>query len=192
MTLRIFVSVIFLFLLSSKQNVLAQKAGVYLTANDFETRNISFRNNKKLSYKLKINDNSNTNTIKIIAGDSTITLNKDSIFGFIDDEEISYRFYQNKAYQIINPTEKILLYAYTTSIIGKEKKTFTDYFFSMNHHSAIYPLTKFNIKSAFPNDASFHELIDMYFNKDKDLLAYDTFYHVYKISRIYELQQLKK
>ncbi len=181
-----------ILLLAIKNSTRAQTTGLYLTHTDFESVRIAFVKKENLKYKFRTNILFNKSCVKVIIGDSTFTFHKDSIFGYRDDDNVSYRFYNKKTYQIINPKEGILLYSITSIVNPKGNQTAINYFFSFNTSSAIYPLTKLNLKRAFSNDSNFHELIDMYFNTDADLLAYDSFYNQYKINRIYQIKQSQK
>ena len=144
-----------------------------------------------MKYKLRVDNLFNESIVKVFIGDSTFKFLKDSIFGYRDDN-VNYRFYNKKNYRILNPKEGILLYSITTIVNPKGNQTAINYYFSVAASSAIYPLTKLNLKRAFSNDSDFHELIDMYFNTDSDLLAYDSFYNQYKINRIYQIKQSRK
>ncbi len=166
----------------------AQKTGLYLTHSDFERARIAFVKKENLKYKFRVDNLFNQSSVKVVVGDSTFKFHKDSIFGYRDNN-INYRFYNKKTYRIINPRERILLYSITTLVNPKGNQTTISYFFSVTSSSTIYPLTKLNLKKAFSNDSDFHELIDMYFNNDIDLLTYDSFYNQYKINRIYQIKQ---
>jgi len=177
-----------LLLLSLNKHAFAQKEGIYFTSTDFDTCNLSFTKKDNLRYKFRLNELFHSKYIKIIIGDSTFNLCKDSIFGYRDNEGVSHRIYDKIMYRIINPNESILLYSTTTTVNSKGNQTITNYFFSTNSGSPIYPLTKLNLKKAFPANSNFHELIDIYFKSDKDLVTYDNFYSIYKINRIYNLK----
>lgn len=181
-----------ILLLSLRNSTLAQKTGIYLTYSDFDSARIAFVKKGNLKYKLRVDNLFNESIVKVVIGDSTFKFLKDSIFGYRDDGNVNYRFYNKKTYRIINPKEGILLYSITTIVNPKGNQTATNYYFSVTASSAIYPFTKLNLKRAFPNDSNFHELIDMYFNTDSDLLAYDSFYNQYKINRIYQIKQSRK
>lgn len=192
MKARSFILLGVILLLSLRNDALAQKTGIYLTHSDFDSARISIVKKENLKYKLSVDNLFNESIVKVVIGDSTFIFDKDSIFGYLDDENINYRFYNKKTYRIINPREGILLYSITTMINPKGNQTSINYYFSVTASSAIYPLTKLNLKRAFPNDSNFHELMDMYFNSDADLLAYDSFYNQYKINRIYQFKQSLK
>ncbi|MCF8428420.1 MAG: hypothetical protein K9I36_16925 [Bacteroidia bacterium] len=187
MNIRKYVSIIILPLITYPFSILAQNAGIYLTHNQFDNAIISYGEIKNLKYRFNADRILNQSSIKIVIGDSIYYFNKDSIFGFRDNKSISYRFYGGEEYQIMNPTETILLYKLTNTINGKGFQTVEHYFFSCNSNTTILPLTKLNLKIAFPNRSNFHELIDMYFDSDRELLSYDSFYHIYKINRVYQL-----
>jgi hypothetical protein len=167
------------------------KEGVYLSSEDFVNGKISFsRNTTDNSYKFHLNDVSFRSPIKIVTANKVIKLNKDSIFGFRDQKNIFYRFYNKGTYKILNPTEKILLYS-NTSIIGEPKNIHrvTNYFFSENANSPLYPLSKWNLKKVLSKDISFQILLDVYFPGDTDLTAYDRLNKRYLLDRVYELSK---
>jgi hypothetical protein len=189
---RSFILLGIILFLSLRNSTLAQKTGIYLTYSDFDSARIAFVKKGNLKYKLRVDNLFNESIVKVVIGDSTFKFLKDSIFGYRDDDNVNYRFYNKKTYRILNSHEGILLYSITTIVNPKGNQTATNYYFSVTASSAIYPLTKLNLKRAFPNDANFHELIDMYFNTDSDLLAYDSFYNQHKINRIYQIKQSRK
>lgn len=178
--------------LSLRNFTLAQKTGIYLTHSNFDSARIAYVKKGNLKYKLRVDNLFNESIVKVVIGDSTFKFLKDSIFGYRDDNNVNYRFFNKKTYKILNPKEGIVLYSITTIVNPKGNQTATNYYFSVTVSSAIYPLTKLNLKRAFPNDSNFHELIDMYFNNDSDLLDYDSFYNQYKINRIYQIKQSRE
>jgi hypothetical protein len=192
MKTRSFILLGIILLLSIRNFTLAQKTGIYLTHSDFDSAKIAFVKKENLKYKLRVDNLFNESSVKVVIGDSTYKFLKDSIFGYRDDDNVNHRFYNRKTYRILNPKECILLYSITTIVNPKGNQTAINYYFSVTASSAIYPLTKLNLKREFPDDSNFHELIDMYFNTDLDLLAFDSFYNLYKINRIYQIKQSHK
>jgi hypothetical protein len=67
---------------------------------------------------------------------------------------------------------------------GKEKRRETRYYFSKNAESRILPLTIRNLKFAYPN-RDFHDLLDVHFRSNKELMRYDAFNNEYKLKRIF-------
>lgn len=184
-----------LILLSLQPEIHAQSIteGVYLSADDFKNLKISFANNRPgKKYQLHLNEFFNTSSIKVIIGDSVITLSKDSIYGYCNKNGITFRFYKKTAFEILNPSERILLYSYTSGVgPPRNRKLVTNYYFSETAVSPIYPLTKWNLKAVNGKDAPFDELLDLYFHFDEELTAYDSINKIYFLNRVYEESKLE-
>lgn len=184
---------LFLFILSTtfNSNLTAQKSpeGIYLSADDFRKGLISFSSISNKKYRLDLNVTVYKPTIRIIIGDSTYRFYKDSIFGYRDKNNMIHRFYSGNIYDVLNPEEPILIYV--RGLLGgyKNTQTINSYSFSTAANATIQPLTKWNLKNAFPNDPVFHELLDMYFNSDHELIAYDNFYKTYKLNRVFQFSR---
>lgn len=168
----------------------AQKSneGVYLSANDFTIGKISYGPaGTGGKYALHVNEFSFRAPVKIITGNQVIRLDKDSVYGFRDRKNVCYRFYKNGVLQILNPTEKILIYT-TTALEGspRDYHRTTKYWFSENPGSQVYPLTKWNLKMVLNKDILFHQLLDVYFQDDDELTAYDRSDKIYLLNRVYE------
>lgn len=170
----------------------AQSPGIYNTSADFDNGNISFTRRERARYKFRPYSLFNNKYIKIIIGDSVFKLCKDSVFAYRNNDHVTYRLFKGKEYRIINPNESIKLYSSLKLISSKGNQTSTEYFFSAGTGSAILPLTKINLKRAFPDQSGFHELIDIYFDNDAELIEYDSFYKIYKINRIFQLNSKEK
>jgi len=183
------------FLFSFTTGLIAQKEseGVYLSADNFRNGKISFANERPdKKYQLRLNDFFNASSIKIITGVSVITLAKDSIFGFRDKNGKSYRFFRKTAFEILNPSEKILLYSNTSEIGSpRNRNPVTYYYFSQAAGSPIYPLTRHYLRMVFSNDFHFVELLNVYFHFDNELTAYDSLNKIYFLNRIYKESKLE-
>jgi hypothetical protein len=170
--------------------LIAQKGneGIYLSTNDFTNGKISYSHNiTDGKYKFCLHDISFKSHIKIIAGNKIIRVNKDSVYGYRDKENTCYRFYNKGTFKILNPSEKIILYS-NTSLVGSPRNIhrLTNYFFSADAASPIYQLTKWNLKMALDKDVYYHELLDVYFQDDDELTAYDSFNKIYLLNRVYD------
>jgi hypothetical protein len=182
---------VFVYMVFSSTLLFAQNSlqGIYLSRKDCSNNHISFSPTKEKKYKLKLYQFSNKPTIKITIGDSMYTLNKDSIFGYRDNKNIVYRFYQKNLYTILNPTENILLYSRTFLGGYKNAPSVIQYFFSTPTNEAIQPLTKWQLKKIFLHNTAFYQLLDMAFINDSDLLKYDSFYKMYKLNQVFQYAQ---
>lgn len=90
----------------------------------------------------------------------------------------------SKGYTIINPRESILIYKYVhASHSPKEAEKYAPtYFFTTGSSDTLQPLTKTNLKKAYPNNHPFHDALDANFREDKELINYDDFHKMYKIN----------
>ena len=189
--LLIFILVFFIF----HTRIIAQKEieGVYLSANDFIKGKLSYSNNRPdKKYCLDAMEFQNSPSIKIIKGDSVITFHKDSIFGYRDKNNECFRLYAKRSYRILNPTKNLLLYSFNTAEgIQGNIHIVTNYFFSVNARSPLYPLTMCNLEAAFYKDVHFIELLKEFFRYDDELYAFDPLNKVYFINRIFEESSLE-
>lgn len=178
-------------LFSWNKNLYSQTSsqGIYLSADDFSNNKISFQPIEGKKYKLHLNDFFNQASIKISIGDSTYQVQKDSMFAYRDKENNVYRLVGRSNYKMLNPTEQILLYSKTSLGGYKNLQTIITYYFSSNASSSIQSLTKWNLKNAFPMNTAFHELLDMMFTNDHELIMYDNFYNMYKVNRVLQFSE---
>jgi hypothetical protein len=91
-------------------------------------------------------------------------------------------------YKIMNPGQQITIYKYVhASHSPKETEKYAPkYFFATKSSDALQELTKENLKKAFPDSHPFHDALDANFKEDKDLINYDSFHKMYKLSHIYQ------
>jgi len=87
---------------------------------------------------------------------------------------------------VINPGETIIMYKYMHKAHSAKEvdKYAPKYFFTTKSSDILVPLTKDNLKKAFPSNHPFHDAIDASFNKDEELTNYDDFHKMYKINRL--------
>lgn len=169
----------------------AQKdsSGIYITAEDFQNRKLSYAINYKTE-KHKIRDNILFNNDKIVVKHKgeTYTLVKSETYGYRNTKGIVFRFIDNKEYKVLNPGESLLLYFYQhPAHTGKDVNRGLyqpEYYFSKDANAVLQPLTKANLKAAFPDNHRFHDELDAQLKTDKDLYTYDRFHKTYKINWI--------
>ena len=132
-------------------------SGIYLTADDFT--------NGKLTY-----DNKGTK------------LSKRSVYGFRDSRGRSYRYVEDKAYEIreVGP-----LYIYKRDRFVRKGAAEPAYFFSVSPTQPVVPLTRANLKNAFPEDRRFQDFLDMTFRNDSDLTRFDKPQGTYAVNRLF-------
>lgn len=170
----------------------AQHTGIFMTCNDYDSSRLSYMPEEHRKYRFIVNPFFYPEYIIIKSGDTTCRIHKDSVFGYRDEDGFSYRLYQRKTYRILNPGEPIMLYGLAAPVRGKEQPSAVTYYFSVGSASDIRPLTILNLKYAYPDSPVFHELIDIYFHHEEELITYDAFYKTFKINRVYQLSLQKK
>ncbi len=168
---------------------LSNKSGLYLTSSDFTSGKLTYvidcltKNNK-----LKTSDFLNSRTIKITNSDTTIKLSKSAIWGYRICDGKEFRVYRDQDYEIIDKAA-IIVYQKKETRRGNPKSnlsyTKTIYFFSENPGSQLKALNLANIESAFITNKKFHDLIDLYFKSDEELLMFDDYYKMLRLNHFY-------
>lgn len=174
-------------LLIFTQNLFAQKdsSGMYMTADDFKNRKLSYGINYKTE-KHKINTYVlfKGNALRVKHQGRTYNLKKSEIYGYRDTKGREYRFVGEVEYTILNPREQLLIYVYQhLAHSGKEAdKYVAAYYFTTDAAGMPLALTKENLKAAFPVYHKFHDALDANFKNDKELYANDSFHKMYKLN----------
>lgn len=160
-------------------------SGIYFTANDYLKHKLSFVINCK-TQKHKIKDEMlfHPKEVSIKHNDTTYKYPKDSVYGIKHCDGSVVRVYNNSEYSMLNPDESILLYIVTSGSGTKASPVITKYYFSKDAQSNIQELTIHNVKAAFPDNHKFHDLIDMEFHSNDELVAYDEIHKMRKINRV--------
>jgi hypothetical protein len=168
---------------------LSNKSGLYVTASDFSSGKLTYEINCLTEkHKIKPSDFLGSKTIKIIHRDSTIKLSKSAIWGFRLCDGKEFRIYQNKEYEILDKSGFVVyLIKETINSHSKSNKTVskTSYFFSEELGGQLKELTLKNIETSFLLNKKFHDLIDLQFKSDADLLIYDDYYKMLRLNHVY-------
>ena len=125
--------------------------------------------------------------------DSVYTFQKDSIFGYMDNSGINYRFFNKIVYPIINQGEEIIIYrTEATSPNPKDQQIKVLYYFSKNSTSPVIPLTERNLENCFKDNEVFIEFLEIHFKNDSELSEFDHLNKMYKINRLLQLSKNQK
>lgn len=163
--------------------------GIYLSSTDFTSNNLWFKKGVNKKCKIKMHNLSFKLPIKITCGDSILQLSKDSVYGYKDAENSSYRFFNKKTYTIMNPGETILLYKLISVVKTKYEEPTYSYYFSKDASSLVLPLNLNNIENTFGSNKMFIDFLEVHFKNDNELLEYDSNHKIYKINRLLELSK---
>ena len=90
----------------------------------------------------------------------------------------------SKGYTVLNKDGAVTLFKYVHKIHSpKEAEKYTPkYFFTIASSDVLQPLTKDNVKKAFPTNHPFNDALDATIRSDSELTEYDTFHKMYKIN----------
>jgi hypothetical protein len=161
-------------------------AGVYKTSDDFINRTLSHAGKNT---KLKTHDTFHKELFVVKYHDSTFSYLKKDLFGYRTKDGQNFRFFENRNYPILNPTEPILIYV-VSSGTGMRNSPFTEqYYFSRTASSNILPLSLKTLEIEFADNLEFTKLLSVYFKPNDSLSEYDRLHHIYKINRLFELSQ---
>ncbi|MDP2386954.1 MAG: hypothetical protein Q8M29_11320 [Bacteroidota bacterium] len=158
--------------------------GIYRSAEDFVSRKLS--HGSKHTH-IKLHEVFKKDIIEVKHNDSNYVYKKQEVFGYKENTGEEFRIHDYKFYQILNPTEKILIYKIPHGIPQKGQAQAYSYFFSKSASSSILPLTLKEIENQFAGNVKFDEFIETHFKSDGDLLEYDNIHKMYKLNRLYEL-----
>jgi hypothetical protein len=157
--------------------------GIFLTADDFSAHKLTYVSD---TTKLRLHQLIEKPFIEVYYNDTVIRKYKDSIYGYCDKFNTSYRFYNSHAYEILNNSDNILLYKRTEYATEKGHPVITTYFFSAKANSPPIILSKKNLCISFAENKIFCELIKTHFEDDSELISYDHTCKMYRINTLYE------
>ena len=164
---------------ASVQRSVPRTSGVYLTAADYDEGRLTSEGDcGSKDHKLKLHDVFNKSYIHVTHGTETTRYAKIDLFGFRACDGKDYRFVSNQEFRILEAKE---LYIYTERV-GSGRFVHERYHFSKGSNGTVLPLTRENLKDAFPDNHAFHESLDQTFGTKKDLAQYDRFHKMFKVN----------
>ena len=167
----------------------AGTSGIYLSARDYAEHRLSFEGDCKSSaHKLDLHDVRHKTYIHVTHGTETKRYEKNDLYGFRACDGRAYRFVDNREYEILESTS-IAIYAIQAPArlskdLARDRPTVSVYFFSSGPAGVVLPLTRNNLKRAFPDNHTFHDALDQTFHSDEELAQYDDFHKMFKVNRL--------
>lgn len=123
--------------------------------------------------------------VKVAGNTVTKDFRKDQVYGYRDEQGQDYRFVGNKAYKIVDETHFPMYRRVELITKGKERTREPRYYFSTYAGGPLQALTIRGLKKAFPDNRRFHNLLDLQFRHDRELVAYDDFHQEYKVKTLF-------
>ena len=160
------------------------RSGLYLTAQDYANKKLSYSNENSGKYKIRVAPLFNKYRVQVLQNGEKHNFFEFDLFGYkVKDQD--YRFFNDQQYKVVDNS---FFYLYTRVVTvdkGKAHTLKTNYYFSLQADGNIIDLTIENLKEAFPNNHKFLDLLDVYFRSDDDLKWYDNFNRMYKVEHIF-------
>ncbi len=169
-------------------------SGIYLSAEDFlNNKLVEEEECKKDHEDFKKHDFFTRESFEVIYKGKKKTFLKANIFAYRDCNSKTWRFYDNKEYEII---EKLDIYVYKLSKVvlnGITVEKDPVFYFSRGLKGEIKRLTNDNLKSSFSENKEFCRLVDEELKSeipDKAVHSYDFAHKMYRVN--YLLIESKK
>ena len=97
---------------------------------------------------------------------------------------LSVRVVNGEHYRVIR-ADPLYLYEHDRSqLSGKRFATVTDRFFSTTANAPLRPLTLVELKSAYPKNHQFHDILTLAFTNDAELMRWDEFHHEHLVAHL--------
>ena len=124
--------------------------GIYKNLADYESNNLAYKNdNSGKRTKIMLNDFFEKPTIKIITDNKNVILDKSAIYGYVDNNNNTYRFFEGEHYQLL---EKGIINIYSRLLAEKQGREgfilVQQLFFSTSDSTEILPLNIENMDKA--------------------------------------------
>ena len=109
---------------------------------------------------------------------------KPDVFGFRACDGSDVRLVGGERYRIERATPLYLYERERRVRVRRGSLLVRDYFFSMAAGDSVRPLTLLALKRAYPSNHRFHDLLDLAFRSDDELMHYDDFHHEYRVAHL--------
>lgn len=193
---RLYTSLLFFFVFSSfislsQKDTTETMGGVYLSLDDFKTGRLTYDIDCNMEkQKIKLYNFLAKPYFDVWYKGEKIRLQKDKVYGFKNCHDETFRFYDFMEYQVME-AKNICIYMQEQMILSEQSgKAAYSYFFSTSPGSALKPLTNSNLKDAYPENRTFHKLINEKINS-VNIADYDSLQKTFKVNLLY-LESLKK
>ena len=110
---------------------------------------------------------------------------KSEIFGFRACDGTDVRFVRGANFRVVHaPPFYLYQHEYRVSMGKSGSRLVASYAFSATPADSVRPLTLDALKRAYPDNHRFHDLLDLAFRSDDELMHYDEFHHEYRVARL--------
>jgi hypothetical protein len=160
-------------------------AGVYATLNDYEAdRLVDMIVCRSASQPVDRNAFRSATFVQLPGPTERTRYAKAEIFGFRACDGSDVRFVRGDTYRIVRAPPMYLYERKRTVSVGKATRVVTDFGFSVAAADSVRPLTMDALKHAYPENHRFHDLLDLAFRRNEELIRYDDFHREYTVARL--------
>jgi hypothetical protein len=168
----------------TEEHLVVQQSGLYVTAADFDARRVTGAISC-VSATRPVDRDAFAGTDDISWGDPKSRYAKAQIFGFRACDGTDVRFSRGWNLRVVRAAPLYLYQHEYRERMGKSGyRLAADYFFSTTPSDSVRPLTIDALKRAYPENHRFHDLLDVAFRSDGELMHYDDFHHEYRVARM--------
>ncbi len=160
--------------------------GVFVTPADFEAGRIADKIVCETDSRPLSRDSfSRRDIIELTGVHRMQQYSKATIFGFRACDGTDVRFVRGTNWSVVRaPPLYLYVHEYRVTVGKGGSRIVTDHAFSTTAADSVRPLTLDALKRAYPENHRFHDLIDLAFRSDQELIRYDDFHHEYRIARL--------
>ena len=162
------------------------QSGLYITAADFESGRLADAIACQTDSRPVERDAFSTGAqVQWPAGTTSKRYPKAEIFGFRACDGTNVRFVRGANFRVVRaPPLYLYQHEYRVSAGKGGFRLVADYAFSTTVADSVRPLTLDALKRAYPENHRFHDLLDLAFRSDEELMRYDEFHHEYRVARL--------
>ncbi|SEW35350.1 hypothetical protein [Chitinophaga arvensicola] len=150
-----------------------QTDGLYLSLSDYLGHHLYGSGSIKLHTRKAY--------LSVQSDAATQHVSRDSVFAVALTAGKTFRLIGHDYYEILNRNAQLLLYKRKVMSSGKAFPADTFRYYFSAGDGPVHELTSWNLKQAFPERASWADKLDTNFHQESDLIAYDSYHHMYKL-----------
>ena len=160
------------------------RSGVYLTAADFTARRLAHEIDCRVAtHMIDRHTFLNRPYVDVTHRDERMRHAKAEIFGYRGCDSTDVRFAEGREYRVL-ATAPMLLYERRWRRPGRTAIMFVERRFSTSADAPLRPLTRDEIKRAYPDNPMLHRLLDEEVRSDEELMAFDAAHGTYRITQL--------
>ena len=172
---------------AAKQDTVPEqfRSGVYLTAADFTARRLANEIDCRVAkHKIDRHTFLNRPYVDVRHGDEKMRHAKADIFGYRGCDTTDVRFAEGREFRVLATAPLVLYEARWSEMRGKAVAQMVVRRFSVSPDAPLRPVTRDELKRAFPENHRLHHLLDDMVRSDQELMVYDALHREYRVARL--------